>query len=96
MASDPFEDSAPSGGSEVTWPEPGPTVTPTEDGKIKFFFNSAPGYDRIGASVEGTPEFVAKSFAVEDFDGRVSSLMRRAVEVDQFFKRLYQGDSGKN
>ncbi|WP_190822032.1 hypothetical protein [Saccharopolyspora pogona] len=60
-----------------------------KDNWVSFTFNSAPGYDRIGATVHGEPGFVAKVFAVKDFNGKVSSLMKQAVEIDKYFKKQY-------
>ncbi len=65
------------------------TASPTENW-VSFNFNSDPGYDKIFATVHGTPEFVADSFAIENFDGKISTLMKRAVEVDRFFKNQYK------
>lgn len=67
-----------------------------KDNWVSFTFNSAAGYDRMGATVHGEPQFVADLFAVKDFDGKVSTLMKRAVEVDAFFKKTYAaGDAPK-
>lgn len=73
-----------------------PFAETTPENWVSFSFNSAPGYDRIGATVHGTPEFVAKAFAIEDFDGKISTLMKRAVEVDDYFKQQYKGDEGSS
>ncbi|MDA3643819.1 hypothetical protein LZ318_11730 [Saccharopolyspora indica] len=63
-----------------------------KDNWVSFSFNSAPGYDKIGATVHGEPEFVAKVFAVENFNGKVSTLMKQAVEIDKYFKKQYAKD----
>ncbi len=62
------------------------------DNWVSFSFQSAPGYDRIGATVHGTPEFVAGALGITEFDGKVSTLMQQAVVVDGYFKAWYQGD----
>ncbi|MBX6360077.1 MAG: hypothetical protein IRZ03_08360 [Acidobacterium ailaaui] len=74
----------------MTDPFAEPTVE-QDDNWVSFTFNSAPGYDRIGATAHGTPEFVAKVFGIENFDGKLSTLMKRAVVVDEYFKQQYQG-----
>lgn len=61
------------------------------DNWVSFTFMSDGGYDRIGATAHGTPEFVAKVFGIEDFDGKLSTLMKRAVLVDSYFKQQYKG-----
>lgn len=68
----------------------------SKDNWVSFSFNSATGYDRIGATVHGTPQFVAEAFGIENFDGRISTLMKRAILVDSVFKKWYAGDSGKD
>lgn len=74
---------------------PGPVVE-QKDNWVSFTFNSAAGYDRIGATVHGDPDFVAKVFAVENFNGKVSSLMKQAIEIDKYFKKQYEaGNPGK-
>lgn len=74
---------------------PTPAPAPAKDGPVmdakdnwvSFTFASAAGYDRIGATVHGTPEFVAKTFGITDFNGKVSSLMKQAVTIDEYFKK---------
>lgn len=56
---------------------------------VSFNFNSAPGYDRIGATVHGSPEYVAAAFGIQEFDGKISTLMKQAVAVDAYFKTEY-------
>lgn len=103
MGYDPF-----AADSEPTRPEPvkapaetktttgGPTMDKSESGNwVSFGFASEPGYGKIMATVHGSPEFVAESFGIEDFDGRISTLMKRAILVDSVFKKWYAGDSGK-
>lgn len=87
---DPFIDSTPT-------PEPakeGPWME-SKDNWVSFSFNSSPGYDKIGATVHGTPEFVAQVFAIEDFNGKVSSLMKQAVKIDEYFKKQAGTQPGK-
>lgn len=69
--------------------DPAPTVE-AKDNWVSFTFASAAGYDRIGGTVHGEPKFVAELFGIEDFDGKVSTLMKRATLVDQFFKGTFQ------
>lgn len=59
------------------------------DNWVSFSFQSAGGYDRIGATVHGTPEFVAENFGIKDFDGKVSTLMKQSIAIDKFFKGRY-------
>ena len=57
-----------------------------KDNWVSFSFVSEAGFDRIQATVHGTPEFVAEKFGVTDFNGRVSQLMDQAIAVDKYFK----------
>ena len=99
MAYDPFADdteAAPRAATGPTTTTEGPTMEQgSKDNWVSISFNSATGYDRIGATVHGTPQFVAEAFGIEDFDGRISTLMKRAILVDSVFKKWYAGDSGK-
>lgn len=58
------------------------------DNFVSFNFLNDSGYDRTQATVHGTAEYVAELFAVEDFDGKISTLMKRATEIEAFFKGL--------
>lgn len=66
-----------------------------ENDFVSFSFVNDAGYDRVMATVHGSAEYVAGLFAIEDFDGKVSTLMKRATEVDGYFKGLRQGGSPK-
>lgn len=57
---------------------------------VSFSFVNDAGYDRIMATVHGTPDYVAGlfGFAEGEFDGKVSTLMKRATDVDGYFKGL--------
>lgn len=90
MAYDPFSDDQPAPKTTTTETGGSPVVD-QGDNWVSFSFNSAAGYDRIGATVHGSPEFVAKTFGITDFNGKVSSLMKQAVKVDEYFKKQYGG-----
>lgn len=100
MAYDPFADdtkATPRVASGQTTTAEGPKMEQGgKDNWVSLSFNSATGYDRIGATVHGTPQFVAEAFGIENFDGRISTLMKRAILVDSVFKKWYAGDSGKD
>lgn len=73
----------------------GPAVD-SGDNWVSFSFASAPGYDKIAATVHGAPEFVAAAMGIENFDGKVSTLMQQAIVVDGFFKKWYsEANPGK-
>lgn len=57
-----------------------------QDNWVSFSFVSEAGFDRIQATVHGTPEFVADKFGVQEFNGKISQLMKQAVAVDGYFK----------
>lgn len=90
MSPDPFLDDA-----ATHAPAPQASAGPVfeqKDNWVSFSFNSAPGYDKIGATVHGDPEFVAKVFAVDGFNGKISMLMKQAVLIDEYFKKQYGAD----
>lgn len=66
--------------------ESGP-VMEAKDNWVSFSFASDGGYDKLAATVHGAPEFVARSFGITDFDGRVSTLMKKAIKIDAAFKK---------
>ena len=95
MAHDPFGDETQVWNTEEKKEATGP-VMEQKDNWVSFSFNSAPGYDKIGATVHGDPAFVAKVFGIQDFNGKVSSLMKTAVAIDEYFKKQYgAGQPGK-
>lgn len=61
----------------------------SDDNFVSFSFVSATGYDKIMSTVHGSPEFVAQNFGLTDFDGKVSTLMKRAIFIDGKFKEWY-------
>lgn len=63
------------------------------DNWISFQFVSEPGYGRTGLTVHGSPEFVSGLFGIEEFNGKISALMKRAPELDEYFKALYRGQA---
>jgi hypothetical protein len=65
---------------------------PTQHGDnwASFSFASAPGYDRVAGTIHGSLDFIAESFGIEGFDGKLSTLMKRAATVDSFFKKQFQ------
>lgn len=90
MVYDPFAEQTAEPAAQAAANAP---VMESKDNWVSFSFNSAPGYDRIGATVHGEPEFVAKVFAVENFDGKISTLMKQAVRIDGYFKKQYGGST---
>lgn len=88
---DPFADEAQvedvwSGGTPIN-EESGP-VMQQKDNWVSFSFVSDSGYDRLQGTVHGEPEYVAEMFGVsENFDGKLSTLMRQAVKIDKWFKK---------
>ena len=71
-----------------------PFNTDREDNFVSFSFVNDAGYDRVMATVHGSAEYVAGLFAVENFDGKVSTLMKRATDIDGYFKGLKGAPKG--
>lgn len=82
----PFENQPP---AAKKGPEP---VVSQGDNWVSFQFQPAPGFDVPKLTVHGSPEFVAEKFAVDNFNGKVSQLLSRAIEVDAHFKKLWSGE----
>ncbi|MGW3992188.1 hypothetical protein ACWEF6_01750 [Amycolatopsis sp. NPDC004772] len=57
-----------------------------QDNWVSFSFVSDTGYDKLQGTVHGEPEFVAKAFNIPDFDGKISTLMAKAIKIDKWFK----------
>lgn len=87
MPRDPFADEAPNNST-------GPVVE-QKDNWVSFSFVTSPGYDKVAATVHGEPDFIANLFAVQDFNGKISSLMKQAIEIDKYFKKLAGNTPGK-
>lgn len=66
----------------------------SDDNWVSFTFVTDGGYDKLQGTVHGSAEFVAEKFGIEDFDGKVSTLMKRAIFVDSKFKSWYRDAEG--
>lgn len=82
---DPDETETPAGSTPADDPWGGPIMT-QQDNWVSFSFVSDSGYDKLQGTVHGDPEYVAEMFAIEDYDGKISTLMRKAVLIDKWFK----------
>lgn len=67
-----------------------------KDNWVSFSFVSDSGYDKLQGTVHGEPEYVAGMFAIEDFDGKISTLLDKALKIDKWFKaKAAEANPGK-
>jgi hypothetical protein len=59
--------------------------------EISVTFKAHGGFDAPWIVVRGSAEYLADLFKIKDFDGRVSTLMNRVVDLDSHYKKVIGG-----
>lgn len=67
----------------------------TEENWVSVTFPAHGGYDAPKVTVHGSADYLAGLLGVKDYDGRLSTVMKQVVKVDEFFKKQVGGSSGK-
>lgn len=86
---DPFPKPAKSEPVVDHWREETVGVKQKPDGRISVTFKATGGYEAPWVVADGTPDYVAGLFAIENFDGKISTIMKQAVVIDSYYKKQY-------
>ncbi|MFB9926296.1 hypothetical protein ACFORO_42640 [Amycolatopsis halotolerans] len=69
--------------------EGGPELAELPNGNVKVTFKATGGYEAPWVVAEGTAGYLAGLFAIESFDGKISTLMKQAIAIDAYYKKQY-------
>lgn len=69
------------------------TEVAAEDNWVSVTFKAHGGYDAPNITVHGDSGYMAGLLGIEDYDGRLSTLMNQVAVVDAYYKKKIPGGS---